>query len=82
MGRAHICAWGADFCQLAKDVNLICQTVGVPFFFFCQKNKDAKALWLTVGVAHLKFAISDLSIEHTSFYSSNHGRALEGCLMF
>jgi hypothetical protein len=34
---------GLIFCQLAKDVNLLCQIVGVLFFFFCQKNKDAKA---------------------------------------
>jgi hypothetical protein len=40
--RAHIYAWGGDFCQLSIFAKLVCQTVGDRFFLFCQNYMDAK----------------------------------------
>jgi hypothetical protein len=40
--RAHICAWGGEFCQVSIFAKLVCQTVGGQFFLFCQNYIDAK----------------------------------------
>jgi hypothetical protein len=34
--RAHICAWGGEFCQVSIFAKLVCQTVGGQLFSFCQ----------------------------------------------
>jgi hypothetical protein len=52
--RAHIYAWGGEFCQVSIFAKLVCQTVGGQFFLFCQNYMDAKLVCQTVGVA-LKF---------------------------
>jgi hypothetical protein len=49
--RAHICAWGDEFCQVSIFAKLVCQTVGGQFFLFCQNYMDAKLVCQTVGVA-------------------------------
>jgi hypothetical protein len=48
---AYICARDRHGWQLAKDVKLICQSVGVYFFLFCQSSMDGKFIYQTVGVA-------------------------------
>jgi len=41
-----------NFCEVGKDGEGRCQTIGEVFFFlFCQKIKDGKARWQTVGDA-------------------------------
>jgi hypothetical protein len=49
--RAHICAWGGEFCQVSIFAKLVCQTVGAQFFSFCQNYMDAKLVCQTAGVA-------------------------------
>jgi hypothetical protein len=34
--RAHICAWGGEFCQVSICAKLVCQTVEGQLFLFCQ----------------------------------------------
>jgi hypothetical protein len=48
--RAYICALDTEICQVEKDEELGCQTVGESFFFsFCQKIMDREGVCQTVG---------------------------------
>jgi hypothetical protein len=38
--RAHICAWGGEFCQVSIFAKLVCQTVGEQF------SRFAKIRWM------------------------------------
>ena len=51
ISRAHICALGRRFSELAKDGEEGWKTVGGCFFSICQKMKDEEEGWETVGVA-------------------------------
>jgi hypothetical protein len=45
--RAHICAWGGEFCQVSIFAKSVCQTVGGQFFCF------AKIIWMSSPFAKL-----------------------------
>ena len=49
--RAHIYAVKVDFSQVAKNCQVLCQTVGGVFSTFLPKIKDASLIWQTVGDA-------------------------------
>jgi len=42
LARAHICTLGRNFCEVGKDGEGRCQTIGETFFLFYQKIKDKK----------------------------------------
>jgi hypothetical protein len=49
--RTYICALDREICQVGKDGELGCQTIGEGFFSFCQKIMDGEGVCQTVGDA-------------------------------
>ena len=49
--RAYICALDREICQVGKDGELGCQTVGEGFSLICQKIMDGEGICQTVGDA-------------------------------
>jgi hypothetical protein len=51
--RAYICALDREICQVGKDEELRCQTVGEGFSSFCQKFMDGESVCQTIGDEYL-----------------------------
>jgi hypothetical protein len=55
--RAHICAWGGEFCQVSIFAKLVCQTVGGYFCisldpqYIFEKSRKNKYIFLKKSAA-------------------------------